>query len=279
LAVRGWVDLGPLDHTARERGERVLEAFWPGPLTMVLPVGSAIPGLVTSGLDTVAVRSPRHPVFQAVLEHLDAPLAAPSANRFGRISPTRAADVFEELAGRIPLIIDGGPTEVGVESTIVRLERDGAITLLRSGGCPMEAIEQVAGCRLKGAGQDDQSAPGRLASHYAPGHRMRPLPGPAGKLSAADVRALVDGCAPEQPVGLLLFAPLNEDEQSRLRSLFDRPVDVRVLGEDSEPAARALFRSMRELDRVPDVVLFAEPVTRAHGLWPAIAERLNKAMA
>lgn len=279
LTTAGWIDPGPLDLTARERAEAVIEAFWPGPLTLVLPAGPRIPGIVTSGLDTVAVRSPRHPVFQAVLAEVGEPLAAPSANRFGRISPTRAADVFEELAGRIPLIIDGGPTEVGLESTIARIEADGAVTLLRAGGLSVEELERVAGCHVRTAARTDQSAPGRLESHYAPGNPMRPLPRRASELDAETVQALLVGSDPDAPVGLLIFEELSEATRAELHRLFGRPVEIRVLGEASEPAARALFRSMRELDRVPGALLFAEPVTRTHGLWPAIAERLSKATA
>ncbi len=275
----GWVDRGPLDQNALSRTETLLEAFWPGPLTLVLPAGPVIPGIVTSGLDTVAVRSPNHSVFQAVLEAVGEPLAAPSANRFGRISPTCAGDVLEELAGRIPLIIDGGQTVVGVESTIVRVEPDGALTLLRAGGTAVEAVEGASGCHLRGADAHDASAPGRLHSHYAPGHRMCPLPARVTELDRTTVLDLLADSDPRAPVGILVFESLSEPERERVRALFQRPVELRELGADSATAARALFRSMRELDRLPEVHLFAEPVTRTHDLWPAIAERLSKAMA
>lgn len=279
MVEAGWVDRAPLDLTAVERTEALLDTFWPGPLTLVLPAGPTIPGIVTSGLDTVAVRCPDHPVFQAVLEAVGEPMAAPSANRFGRLSPTSAGDVLEELGGRIPLILDGGPTRVGVESTIVRVEADGSVTLLRAGGTPVEAIERAVGCGVRRAAGDDQSAPGRMLSHYAPGHRLRPLPSRAGELTPHQVEGLLAGTDPTAPIGVLVFDPMGAHARERLQALFGRPLELRELGAESGPAARALFRSMRELDRSAGVLLFAEPVSRTHELWPAIAERLSKAMA
>lgn len=149
-------------------------AFWPGPLTLVLPLrpGTGLSPLVTADLPTLAVRVPAHPVAQALLAEFGGPVAAPSANPSGRISPTTAAHVQAGLASRIEAILDGGPCEVGVESTIVGLT--GAPTLLRPGGLPAEAVEAALHAPLAGheAG-DPLSAPGQLASHYAPGAALR----------------------------------------------------------------------------------------------------------
>lgn len=158
-------------------------AFWPGPLTMVLPLRpeSGLAPLVTAGLASVAVRVPAHPTARALLRAFDGPLAAPSANPSGRISPTRAAHVLAGLSGRIEAVLDAGPCAVGVESTIIGLE--GAPTLLRPGGLPQEALEAALGTPLSiGGSSEKPNAPGQLASHYAPeaGVRLgvtRPEPG------------------------------------------------------------------------------------------------------
>jgi L-threonylcarbamoyladenylate synthase len=149
-----------------------LAAFWPGPLTLVLPLraGHGLSPLVTADLPTVAIRVPAHPVARALLTAFGGPLAAPSANPSGRVSPTRADHVLAGLSGRIAAVIDGGACAVGVESTIVGL--DGVPTLLRPGGVAVEAIEAVLGVRLAIAG-DAITAPGQMASHYAPNARVR----------------------------------------------------------------------------------------------------------
>lgn len=156
-----------------DRDARALaDAFWPGPLTLVLPLrpGGGIAGLVTAGLDTVAIRVPRHRAMQALLAACRKPLAAPSANASGTISPTRAAHVAVSLDGRIPLIVDDGPTSGGIESTIVALGDNPR--LLRPGPIPAEAIEREIGRWLAG-GSEAIEAPGQLASHYAPAKPLR----------------------------------------------------------------------------------------------------------
>jgi len=157
-----------------EEAERLAAAFWPGPLTLVLPLreGSGLSPLVTAGLGTVAVRVPAHPLAQALLRAFGGPLAAPSANPSGKVSPTRAAHVMAGLAGRIAAVVDGGDCAVGVESTILGLA--GAPVLLRPGGLPVEALEACLGAPLATGGDAAKpSAPGQLASHYAPGAALR----------------------------------------------------------------------------------------------------------
>ncbi len=156
------------------RAERVAAAFWPGPLTMVLPLipEAGLSPLVTAGLDTVAIRVPAHPVARALLREFGGPLAAPSANPSGKVSPTRADHVRAGLAGRIEAVLDGGACEVGVESTILGL--DGPPSLLRPGGVPVEALEDLLGVALVSGGSAERpNAPGQLASHYAPGAAVR----------------------------------------------------------------------------------------------------------
>ena len=149
---------------------RLAAAFWPGPLTLVLPKQACVPDLVSSGLPSVAVRWSAHPLFQAVLSKFNRPLAAPSANRFGRISPTTAAHVLEELGGRIPLILEGGPALHGLESTIVAPSERG-LRILRSGPITREQLEAYAPVFQNEAlaeGEGRLEAPGQLKSHYAP---------------------------------------------------------------------------------------------------------------
>jgi len=136
-----WLEkIAVIKGDARPLIERLATAFWPGPLTMVLPKTEWIPSLVTAGLTTVAVRMSAHPIFREVVQSFGQPLAAPSANRFGRISPTTAADVLEELVGRIPLIVDGGSTTHGIESTVIA-PRGGVIEILRPGPITREELE------------------------------------------------------------------------------------------------------------------------------------------
>lgn len=154
--------------------ERLAAAFWPGPLTLVLPLrpDAGLSPLVTAGLDTVAIRLPAHPVARALLTQAGIPVAAPSANPSGRVSPTRAEHVLAGLSGRIAAVLDGGPCAVGVESTILAL--DGPPALLRPGGVAVEAIEAALGAPLLMPGDPSTpKAPGQLASHYAPEARVR----------------------------------------------------------------------------------------------------------
>lgn len=173
-------DAGAVARVARmnDRAERLAAAFWPGPLTLVLPLrdGAGIAPLVTAGLPTVAIRVPAHPLAQALLQAFDGPVAAPSANPSGRISPTRADHVLAGLEGRIAAVLDGGACPVGVESTIVEVPDAGAARLLRPGGLPIEALEECLGERLVPApasAADVPTAPGQLASHYAPRGAVR----------------------------------------------------------------------------------------------------------
>lgn len=153
---------------------RLAARFWPGPLTLVLPVapGSPIAPLVRAGLETVALRMPAHPAMQALLAACGVPLAAPSANASGAISPTRAQHVLASLGGRIPLVLDGGPTGLGVESTIVAVAQ-GAIRLLRPGPLTAGMLAEASGLPVSAAGGGGIESPGQMASHYAPAQPVR----------------------------------------------------------------------------------------------------------
>lgn len=230
-------DLAQVDRFAMltPLAQRLAAAFWPGPMTLVLPLraGSGLSPLVTAGLDTVAVRLPAHPVARALLAEFGGPLAAPSANPSGRISPVTAAHVLAGLGGRIAAVIDGGACAVGLESTI--LDATGPTPmLLRAGGLAGEAIEAL-GLTLGTARPGTITAPGQLASHYAPRGRVRlgvtapepgevwvgfgPCPGaalslsPAGELTEAAARlfhALHEADALAGPEGRIAFAPVPE---------------------------------------------------------------------
>ncbi len=233
---------------ASERARRLAENFWPGPLTLVLPRRELVPDLVTAGQETVAVRMSSHPVFQAVLEVFGKPVAAPSANRFGRISPTCAAHVLAELGGRIPLILDGGPCAHGIESTIVLVNGDG-LHILRNG--PITAEELAAFGPVYGS-VAGISAPGGLLSHYAPRTPMRIAePVPQANIGLLAWRSAGDGFAKVEPLSKT---------------------------QDLREAAANLYGAMRRLDEAGLDGIIAEPVPET-GLGAAIMERLRKASA
>lgn len=231
------------------------EAFWPGPLTMVLPhkLQSGISPLVTAGLDTIALRWPRGFCARAIAE-LGRPVAAPSANSSGRVSTTTAEAVDADLGSRIELIVDAGATPVGVESTIVKVDGNGLV-LLRPGGVAAEDIEAATGIRLK-RGAKSVEAPGMLASHYAPNASLR--------LNADQVMA---------GEALLAFGP-------RRIAGAEKAVAIRNLSEtgDLREAAANLFSHLLELDRSGAGSIAAEPVPES-GLGEAINDRLARAAA
>ncbi|MEZ2331916.1 L-threonylcarbamoyladenylate synthase [Mesorhizobium sp. RCC_202] len=234
---------------------KLAEAFWPGPLTLVLPQRpeNGIHPLVTAGLDTVALRMPRG-FGGELIARLGRPLAAPSANSSGRISGTTAQAVAADLGDRIRLVVDGGATPVGVESTILKVE-DGKLRLLRPGGIAAEEIEQVAGAKLL-RGAKGIEAPGMLASHYAPGASMR-----------LNAQHIVRGEA------LLAFG------RNRAENWRDA-VAIRNLSEtgDLREAAANLFAAMQALDRSGAKTIAVEPIP-FDGLGEAINDRLARAAA
>jgi len=270
-AAKGRPSFNPLiahvaDLAAAERlvvfdpvSRRLAEAFWPGPLTLVLPkrADAGVSDLATAGLDTLAVRAPSHPTARALLRAFGRPVAAPSANRSGHVSATTAAHVAADLGDAVSIVLDAGPSHVGVESTIVAATPDG-LALLRAGGLPREQIEAVAGMALQRVDPTDPeapTAPGQLASHYAPGANVR-----------LDVREVLPGEA------LLAFGaelPPGAGEAAATINLSPR-------GDLVEAAAR-LFSALRELDGKADTIAVA-PIPLA-GLGEAIVDRLRRAAA
>ncbi|EEW24829.1 L-threonylcarbamoyladenylate synthase [Rhodobacter ferrooxidans] len=235
------------------RAEALAQAFWPGPLTLVLPrrADAGLSPLVSAGLASVALRLPAHPVARALLAAFGGPLAAPSANPSGRVSPTTSAHVRDGLGGRIDAILDGGACEVGVESSIVGLT--GPATLLRPGGIPLEALEAALGSRLVTAADPAKiTAPGQLASHYAPSAAVRlnvtsPLPDEVWV-----------GFGPACPGAALTLSPNG----------------------DLVEAAAALFHILRRADALagPNGAIAFAPVPET-GLGRAINDRLRRAAA
>lgn len=236
----------------------LVERFWPGPLTLVLPRRETVPEIVAAGLPTVAVRMSAHPVFQAVLRRFAQPVAAPSANRFGRISPTTAAHVLSELGGRIPLVLDGGPARLGVESTVVALA-EGRLRILRQG--PVTAEELAAFAPVSVGTGGTLEAPGQLKSHYAPGTPLALL-GSAGES---------DHWSGPGRAGLLAW-------NRTARPAAFTAMEVLSPHGDLREAAANLFAALRRLDELGLERILAEPVPE-QGLGAAIMDRLRKASA
>lgn len=259
-------DSGMIDHWARDiRADalRLAERFWPGPLTIVLRRSAAISGLVTGGLDTVGIRVPAHPVAQHLLREFGGGVAAPSANRFGRISPTCADHVREELGSAPDLILDGGDCQVGLESTIISLVDDCPI-LLRPGSISLHELCEVLGREVAHPGQPDPAlrAPGCHASHYAPLT-------PSFILSAAHLSAELQGSGDAgQSAAILCHTETVTDLYPATRCL--------LLPNEPIGYGKALYASLRRLDidGYDKILIEAVPETEP---WQAVRDRLCRA--
>ena len=240
-------------------------AFWPGPLTLVLPRTEAISDAVTAGLDSVGVRVPAHPVARALIERSAVPIAAPSANAFTRVSPTTASHVVAQLGAAVDLVLDGGPTAVGIESTVVDLT-GARPTLLRLGGVPREALERVTGplepVRAGPSGDAPRPAPGMLERHYAPNARLIGF----ASSQRTEIWARADALVREGTrVGVLAFDVTAATATYRVR-----------LPCESTGYARALYAALHALDDAACSVAFVEELPRSAD-WEAIADRLRRA--
>jgi L-threonylcarbamoyladenylate synthase len=245
-----------------EKLKTLAENFWPGPLTLLLPRKPIVPDLVTSGLDRVAVRVPMHPLTLALLESLDFPLAAPSANPFGYISPTQAQHVAAQLGDKIPYILDGGPCTVGLESTIVGMEGD-EIIVYRLGGLEISELEKSVGpVKVKDHSSSNPASPGQLESHYAP---RKPFV--LGNLQDLVKDHLQSGTNFAVLSYSDFFPELKTDHQIRLSP-----------GRNLHEAAKNLFSAMRKLDEGNSAVILAELLPE-EGLGRAINDRLRRASA
>jgi len=256
-------DGGQVSRWAREvpaSAEALAAAFWPGPLTLVLPRHASVLDTITGGQDTVALRVPAHPIAAAVLRAFDGGLAAPSANRYGRVSPTTAAHVREDLGAAVAIVLDGGPCDVGLESTIVAC-LDGRVTLLRPGRITVPALEAAVG-PLAESQADAPRVPGSIVSHYAPRTPVEIVP----------VQAVVAALSAHVDAGrrVAVLAP-------------DRVSDARALtwmdaAAEPEAYGQSLYANLRTLDRSgADVLLVADPPTGP--AWAAVRDRLTRAAA
>ncbi|MGM0944937.1 MAG: L-threonylcarbamoyladenylate synthase [Bacteroidota bacterium] len=245
-----------------EELKKLAQAFWPGPLTLLLPRKAIIPDLVTSGLERVAVRIPNHPLTRSLLKRLDFPLAAPSANPFGYISPTSALHVEKQLGAKIPYILDGGSCEVGLESTIVGIE-EGEVVVYRLGGLEIAEIEAIVGeVRIKTHSSSNPAAPGLLEAHYAP---RKPL-----------ILGDLDKLIPDYNSRGVSFAVLSLQRDYLLLS--DR-LQIKLSSNGSlKEAAKNLFSALRELDEMKVEVILSELMPE-EGLGRAINDRLKRASA
>lgn len=255
--IRSIKAIDPLTQNIGQSARLLMEKFWPGPLTLVLDKSDAISDLISSGLSTAAFRIPRHALTRELLNNLDFPLVAPSANPFGYVSPTRPEHVEAQLGTKVDYILDGGPCPVGIESTIIGFDNDTPV-VLRLGGLSIEAIEQVVGTvRVNDHSSSNPKAPGMLASHYSP----------AKKVVIGNIRNLLDADK-NHKIGILSYQEKYPDYTNFVLS---------EVG-DLDEAAKRLFEGLRWLDS-QDIDLIISEYVPTHGLGRAINDRLNRAAA
>jgi L-threonylcarbamoyladenylate synthase len=234
----------------------LVKKFWPGPLTLIVPKKNIVPSIVTAGLETVALRTPAHPAALALIRAAECGIAAPSANPFGYVSPTEAQHVAEQLSNRIDLILDGGPSEIGVESTILSLVED-TPCILRTGGTVIEELELAVGKINISTGIPARpQAPGQLKRHYATQTRLEIVAEGLEKLNKHEKTGL-----------LSLIPPDNPDDYAA--------IEILSMSGDLREAAANLFRALRKLDSLSLDRIIARPVPEK-GLGAAIMDRLRR---
>lgn len=238
-----------------DSARKLAQRFWPGPLTLVLPKKPIVPDLTSAGLDTVGIRCPRHDMTRQLLKQLPFPLAAPSANPFGYVSPTTAIHVDQQLGDRIPYILNGGSCDIGIESTIVGFE-DSHPVVYRFGGLSVEDIEAVVGpLKTRAHSTSNPRAPGQLKSHYAPGKRL--------------ILGDIDALRRQYPHAAIIS----------FETHYDVPYLVVLSGKGSlAEAAHNLFAALRKVDQFPVDIVLVEHVPN-EGIGRAINDRLNRAAA
>ncbi len=261
---------------------RLADRFWPGPLTLVLPKRPEVPDAVTAGLPSVGIRVPAHGVAHALLEAAGIPVAAPSANRYTELSPTRAVHVERALGDRVAMILDGGPTAVGIESTVLDLSGDRPV-LLRPGMVSREALEEVIGPVQRSetavTGSAPRPSPGMVARHYAPRARLLLFPADAGEVAAREAQARADA---GQRVAILA---IEGETASALDRALDRASDralrgVRIERMPASPDAYAarLYELLHALDEAGVALVLAQEVP-AGSAWAGVADRLRRGAA
>lgn len=267
LHIADWSMLEELAAEIPENARKLATAFWPGPLTMIFKRNPCVPDAVTAGLDTVAVRMPASPIMREVILKSGVPIAAPSANRSGKPSPTTAKHVLDDLDGRIDLVLDGGACEIGLESTVITLV--GTPTLLRPGGITLEQLREVLGevavdPAIFGAETEKPMAPGMKYRHYAPEGTITVIDGPKDKVCAYIQNAVA---ASTQKTGILAPDGYFADDAADL---------VLSLGKDAAAAAHRLFACLRAFDDAGVLQIFAVDSDDT-GIGLALCNRLYKA--
>jgi L-threonylcarbamoyladenylate synthase len=259
-----------------EEARQLARVFWPGPLTLLLPRGPRVPHMVTAGMETVAIRMPSHPVARALIRELGSPIAAPSANRFMHVSPTRAEHALADLRGRVPLILDGGPCQVGVESTILDLSAEEPI-ILRPGGVSLEQLRtvlptvQLPRGRETPAEDQAQRAPGQLPMHYAPTIPLLLFDGSEEAMRAAMLAELQRRRQRGERAGVLVA-------DADLAAFQESEALIFALGDAAQPAqvAASLFAGLRALEEANVQVILCRNFAE-HGLGLAVRDRLKRA--
>lgn len=254
IHIADCADIDKITTGMDKKTYRLVERFWPGPLTVILPKSSSVPDIVTSGLESVAVRMPRHETALTLIKEAGTPIAAPSANRFSCLSPTTSRHVMEQLGNAVDMILDGGPCTVGIESTIIKITASG-IHLLRPGGIATEGIEDCIGEKIivDAAGVKPE-APGQLDYHYSP---AKPVV-ITDKIPLDDIKG-----------GFLFFRKPESDYPPERTFILSEKGDLRE-------AAANLFSHLHSLDSLDICRIYAQPVPE-EGLGLGIMDRLKKA--
>jgi L-threonylcarbamoyladenylate synthase len=269
-------DLETLVTQVPETARQLARAFWPGPLTLILPASERVPKMITAGLPNVALRMPSHPVARALIKAAKLPIAAPSANRFMHVSPTTAHHAYADLQGRVPLIIDGGPCTVGVESTVLDLCTD-VPTILRPGGISLEALRSILPLvrppKSRQSSEHDeqqaQVAPGQMLVHYSPTIPTYLVEGSVDEMRALMLREIQRRQQQGERVGLLLA---DED----LTTFQESNAEIYLLGNTNEQVATRLYGGLRTLEETGVQVILCRSFS-AQGIGLAIRDRLLKA--
>ncbi|MBP6219252.1 MAG: threonylcarbamoyl-AMP synthase [Oligoflexales bacterium] len=277
LAEQGLLDRDKISEQAVELANKLMRAFWPGPLTLVLPRGPTLSPMVARGLETVGFRMPGHPDFLKFLDRSGLVLAAPSANRSNRISPTLVQHVLAELSGRIPLVLDGGACQVGLESTIVEISGPSAtIRLLRKGAIACEALEAEAGVSLQALPAGERLlAPGMMSKHYSP---TKPLLLVHEDNLCLELQSLRQSGVLAK-ISVLKFSDSPSLTMEKELQICGSPLELKYLPCNDSLAAKILFQTLRMCDESDAQIILVElPKQRLQsGLWPAIWDRLTRA--
>lgn len=285
LMCEGLFNPDEMSDEAIRKIDLLIRNFWPGALTLILPKKKIVPDLATSGLPSVAVRMPAHPVAIDLIRMADSPLCAPSANQFGRISPTTAEATLKEMDGKIPYILDGGPCLKGIESTIIEVTEDGDVKCLRLGSLEIEKIEALLGEKIKkisiDAHEKNLKAPGQLQNHYAPKKPLYLLDRPLKELNS--LPSFFQNIKNPKKMGLITIQGNVEELRILANEMFEcevYPISLSEKGDWNE-CAKNLFSSLRSLDESDCEFILSEPITEKmrleNGLAYAIEDRLKKA--